>query len=76
MCRDSAASACRAHLKGYLGNVIGLYTHVRADLVKAHWSLVALEASPKTVAALLAEADKDKSSFTHLKRYFTKTCHY
>ena len=65
-----------APVKRYLGNVIGLYVHLRADLVKAKWSLAALEASPKTVGALLAEADKDKSSFTHLKQYFTKTCHY
>ena len=53
-----------APVKRYLGNVIGLYVHLRADLVKAKWSLAALEASPKTVGALLAEADKDKRSFT------------
>ncbi len=74
--KGSLVTAAPAPLKGYLGHVIGLYTHLRADLVKAHWSLAALEGSPKTVGALLAEADKDKSSFTHLKRYFSKTCHY
>jgi hypothetical protein len=74
--KGSLIAAAPAPLKGDLGNVIGLYKHLRADLVKTNWSLAALEASPTTVAALLAEADRDKSSFTHLNKYFTKTCHY
>ena len=74
--KGSLIAAAPAPLKGDLGNVIGLYGHLRADLVKTNWSLAALEARPATVGALLAEADKDKRSFTHLKQYFTKTCHY
>jgi hypothetical protein len=74
--KGSLIAAAPARLKGDLGNVIGLYGQLRADLAKTNWSLVSLAKSPTTMGALLAEAKKDQPSFAQLKQYLTKTCHY
>lgn len=72
--KGSLVAAAPASLEGDLGNVIGLYGQLRADLVKANWSLAALAKSPTTMIALLAEARKDTPSFAQLTQYLTRTC--
>jgi hypothetical protein len=74
--RSALISASPSSLKANMRQALGVFALFKTDLSKVNYNFAALESKPAVVRHLSTTITKAEPAFRHLRRYFTKTCHF